>query len=31
MAFESLSERVQNAIKMVRGAGKISEEELKAR
>ncbi len=30
MAFESLSERLQNAIKMFRGAGKITEEDLKA-
>lgn len=30
MAFESLSERLQNAIKMFRGAGKISEDDLKA-
>ena len=30
MAFESLSERLQNAIKMFRGAGKITEDDLKA-
>lgn len=30
MAFESLSERLQNAIKMFRGAGKLTEEDLKA-
>lgn len=30
MAFESLSERLQNAIKMFRGNGKITEEDLKA-
>ena len=29
MAFESLSERLQNAIKMFRGAGKITEDDLK--
>ena len=30
MAFESLSERLQNAIKMFRGTTKITEEDLKA-
>ena len=30
MAFENLSERLQNAIKMFRGAGKITEDDLKA-
>ena len=30
MAFESLSERLQNAIKMVRGTKEITEEDLKA-
>ncbi len=30
MAFESLSERLQKAIKMFKGSGKISEEDLKA-
>lgn len=30
MAFESLSERLQNAIKMFRGTNKITEEDLKA-
>ncbi len=30
MAFESLSERLQNAIKMFRGAKEITEEDLKA-
>ena len=30
MAFESLSERLQNAIKMFRGNGKLTEEDLKA-
>lgn len=30
MAFENLSERLQNAIKMFRGSGKITEEDLKA-
>ncbi len=30
MAFESLSERLQNAIKMFRGTAKITEEDLKA-
>ena len=30
MAFESLSERLQNAIKMFRGSGKLTEEDLKA-
>lgn len=30
MAFESLSERLQNALKMFRGSGKLSEEDLKA-
>lgn len=30
MAFESLSERLQNAIKMFRGTGKLTEEDLKA-
>jgi len=30
MAFESLSERLQNAIKMFRGAKQITEEDLKA-
>ena len=30
MAFENLSERLQNAIKMFRGSGKITEDDLKA-
>ena len=30
MAFENLSERLQNAIKMFRGSGKIREDDLKA-
>ena len=30
MAFENLSERLQSAIKMFRGSGKITEEDLKA-
>ena len=30
MAFESLSERLQNALKMFRGNGKLTEEDLKA-
>ena len=30
MAFESLSERLQNAIKMFRGTKEITEEDLKA-
>ena len=30
MAFESLSERLQNALKMFRGTGKLTEEDLKA-
>lgn len=30
MAFENLSERLQNAIKMFRGSSKITEEDLKA-
>lgn len=30
MAFENLSERLQNAIKMFRSSGKITEEDLKA-
>ena len=29
MAFESLSERLQNALKMFRGVGKLTEEDLK--
>ncbi len=29
MAFENLSERLQNALKMFRGAGKITEDDLK--
>ena len=29
MAFESLSERLQNAIKMFRGTKEITEEDLK--
>ena len=30
MAFESLSERLQNALKMFRGTGKLTEDDLKA-
>lgn len=30
MAFESLSERLQNALKMFRGSGKLTEDDLKA-
>ena len=30
MEFESLSERLQNALKMFRGNGKLTEEDLKA-
>lgn len=30
MAFENLSERLQNALKMFRGTGKLTEEDLKA-
>ncbi len=30
MAFENLSERLQNALRMFRGTGKLTEEDLKA-
>ncbi len=30
MAFESLSERLQNALKMFRGSKELTEEDLKA-